>query len=119
MPVYQHLSAVWRDQTNDHIKGCGLPGTVGTEQTHYFALTDVEGYAVYYSAATIGLANIVGRQCLHLLIYLSRTCRVGLIGTYEHPIIATKESQRIAGHGTLFGIKNARQFSRPACQDEL
>ncbi len=35
---------------------------------------------------------------------------------YEHPIIASKESQRNPGNLALFGIKNAR---RAAGEDEL
>src|SRR5437868_12037552 len=110
MPIHQDLSTVRRNKPNDHVEGGGFSCAIGPKQTHYFALIDVEGYTVNYSAPTIGFANIVGRECLHLLFNLGRTCRVGWIRTYEHPIIATKKSQRMTGHSALFGIKNARQI---------
>jgi len=48
----------------------------------------------------------------------SRRCnhRSACSAFYEHPIIASKESQRNPGNLALFGIKNARQTT---CQYEF
>src|SRR5579864_5002332 len=86
---------------------------------------DLQAYPIYNATATIGLADFLGGQGTHLSCQEGKqlSChsrrryhRSTSFTFYEHPIIASKESQRNPGNLALFGIKNAR---RATCQDEL
>src|SRR3954470_3988391 len=80
--------------------------------------------AIHYPASAVRFRDFVRGQGLHLLLARVRNpvWNLGFGGfsaTYQHPTIVGKESQRITRNLASFGIKNAREFFRGACQDHL
>src|SRR6202171_3826478 len=117
MTVVQHAASIRGDQANDGVESSSLASAVRSKQSNNFALLDPQADTVYNATASVSFANFISGQGTHLschsrLCYHRRTC----FAFYEHPIIASKESQRNAGSSTPFGIKNA---GRSAGQDEL
>src|SRR5439155_19612008 len=100
------------NQAADNVEAGGPAGTVRRQQTNNFALFNAKAYAIYNSAAEIGLTDFFGGQSLHLTYHTRLTdgWRIA-VAFHDDPIIAPKQSQRNPGNLATFGIKNAR---RPA-----
>ncbi len=115
--VVQHPTGIGRNQAYNCIEGSSFSGAVRAQQADHFTLLYLKADSVYYPPATISFADFVGGQGVHLSCH-SRPgcCRGRVFAFHEHPIIASKESQRIAGNLAMFGIKNARGTAR---QDEF
>src|SRR5579864_6927704 len=80
--------------------------------------------AIYYPAPAVRFRDFVRGQGLHLLLACvwNPVWNLGFGGfsaAYQHPTIVGKKSQRITRDLASFGIKNAREFVRRACQDHF
>ena len=64
-PIEQNIAAVRRDQTNDHVKGGGLAGTIGAEQADDFATFYFERQAFDDLARLVAFGNFLDAQNTH------------------------------------------------------
>ncbi len=94
LTIDDDLARVRRRETDNHVKRCGLPGTIGAQQSDYFSLIYVKANAIDYPATTVGLCDVIGRERLHLLGYSCGGNSTGISPAfYEDFIIATIEGQ--------------------------
>src|ERR1700685_1418378 len=107
------ISTRRRSPPEDGIERSGFSDRLRSQKAHHRALQNLKANPIYYASATIRLANFVGGQRMHLSCHLSPGDRRGGFSPFhQHPIIASKESQRIARNFAPFGIKNAGRFTR-------
>ena len=62
--VDQHPSGIRRNQANDDVKTCSLPGAVGAKQPHDLTLGDLQIDTTYDLAPLVGLGDLVGMEFL-------------------------------------------------------
>ena len=117
--IDKDLARIGNDQTDNHVKACGLAGAIGAEQAYYFALADLEVYTPNHLATLIRLADFVCTKLLHSFRNAGLGYNLGSAAGNHDAIIAIIENQRVAGYCSADLITQPRRRGAAPGKQEL